>query len=153
MDRRNFLCLSSLFAGYLFARPYFRLKPFKPGLVYIINDEKCLTELFRDSLNFHQYKIHPAGLTIKTGYDGIDGVKLMETAIPNLIITDINMPVMSGLDLVRYVRKRFSKPELPVITMSCYASEKSCYAAGSSRHLWLPVGMSELCLASRELLS
>lgn len=56
------------------------------------------------------------GCTVKTAADGFEALKLLRETLPDIIISDLRMPNMSGFELLAIVRRRF--PHLPVIGIS-----------------------------------
>ena len=56
------------------------------------------------------------GYTVSTAQDGLDALEQLQLQTPDLIISDLNMPRMSGIELLQIVRHRF--PEIPVIAAS-----------------------------------
>lgn len=56
------------------------------------------------------------GYEVRTANDGFEALALMRKAVPDLIISDLNMPNMSGFELLSIVRRRF--PQLPVIAIT-----------------------------------
>jgi CheY-like chemotaxis protein/anti-sigma regulatory factor (Ser/Thr protein kinase) len=59
---------------------------------------------------------------VLTAADGQQGLDLIEDTTVDLVLTDLQMPVMDGLDLVREVRSRF--PHIPVVLMTAVGSEE-----------------------------
>jgi CheY-like chemotaxis protein len=57
-----------------------------------------------------------AGYNISTAADGFDALLQMKSAVPELIVSDLNMPRMSGFEFLSVVRRRF--PQVLVIAMS-----------------------------------
>lgn len=64
---------------------------------------------------------------VLTAADGQQGLDLIEDTHVDLVLTDLQMPVMDGLDLVREVRARF--PHIPVVLMTAAGSEEVAVAA------------------------
>jgi DNA-binding NtrC family response regulator len=60
------------------------------------------------------------GHTVETASNGIDAASKLENASVSAVITDLRMPVMDGLELLRHVRR--TKPSLPVIVLSAYGT-------------------------------
>ena len=56
------------------------------------------------------------GYEVITAVDGFDGLVQLRRSLPDLIISDLSMPSMSGFEFLSVVRKRF--PQLPVIAIS-----------------------------------
>ena len=57
-----------------------------------------------------------AGYVVRTAGDGLDGIAKLRAGLPDLIISDLAMPGMSGVEFLSVVRKRF--PQTPVIAIS-----------------------------------
>ena len=77
--------------------------------VLIIDDEKFILQLSRDILVKSNYEV-------KTASDGKEGIKLLEDNKFDLILTDIKMPNVNGLDFIRHVRV-YDK-EIPIIVIT-----------------------------------
>lgn len=56
------------------------------------------------------------GYEVRTAQDGFEALALMRKALPDLIITDLKMPNMSGFELLSVIRRRF--PQIPTIVIS-----------------------------------
>jgi CheY-like chemotaxis protein len=56
------------------------------------------------------------GYEVRTSEDGFSALIKLRTALPDLIISDLRMPNMSGFELLSVVRRRF--PQIPVIAIS-----------------------------------
>ena len=83
------------------------------------------------------------------------GIELARVRRPSLVILDINLPGMSGLDAVRSLRRMPETRALPVIALTAAASagdRKRGLAAGFDRYLTKPVRVEELERAMNELL-
>jgi CheY-like chemotaxis protein len=63
-----------------------------------------------------------SGYVVRTAVDGLDALGKLRTGLPDLIISDLNMPRMSGIELLQVVRKRF--PQIPVIVISAVAADE-----------------------------
>lgn len=56
------------------------------------------------------------GYTVRCAEDGFEALAMMKEALPDVIICDLNLPKMSGFELLSIIRRRF--PHIPVIAMS-----------------------------------
>ncbi len=70
--------------------------------ILIVDDEP-------DILEFLSYNFRKKEFIVFTANNGFEGIKQVETEIPNLIISDILMPEMDGIEMCKQIR---SKPEL-----------------------------------------
>ena len=77
--------------------------------ILVVEDEFGLQEIFRDILVMEGYDVRVA-------VDGIEGLRMFEKFRPDLVFTDVVMPNMNGLDLVRKIRE--INPGIKVIYIS-----------------------------------
>lgn len=63
-----------------------------------------------------------AGYVVRTAVDGLDAIAKFRQALPDLLISDLAMPRMSGFELLYVVRQRF--PQIPVIVVSGVAADE-----------------------------
>jgi CheY-like chemotaxis protein len=85
------------------------------GRVLLVDDDS----LIRKSISRH---LVAAGYVVRAAVDGLDAIKILRGGPLNLIISDLNMPGMSGLEFLDVVRKRF--PQIPVILISGVAANE-----------------------------
>jgi CheY-like chemotaxis protein len=60
--------------------------------------------------------LESAGYEVLTAEDGLDGLNSLDQALPDLIISDLRMPKMSGFEFLAVIRNRF--PQIPTIALS-----------------------------------
>jgi CheY-like chemotaxis protein len=77
--------------------------------ILIVDDDAAV----RDSLTF---LLQSAGYHVATATHGFDALLHLKTKLPALVISDLNMPQMSGFEFLSVVRRRF--PQVSVIAMS-----------------------------------
>jgi putative nucleotidyltransferase with HDIG domain len=77
--------------------------------ILIIDDEDFILQLSSDILTKSEYNV-------ETASDGRQGIKLLETDRFDLILTDIKMPNINGLDVIRHVR--INNKEIPIIVIT-----------------------------------
>ena len=114
-------------------------------VVLIIDDEVQIRRLLRLSLLAHGYEIREA----TTGQEGLQQVPLIR---PDLIILDLSLPDMDGLDVLKRIREWSGAP---VIILSVKNSEKDkvdLLDAGANDYLTKPFGMNELLARMRATL-
>jgi CheY-like chemotaxis protein len=93
------------------------------------------------------------GYSVDTAEDGFDALLQMKTVIPDLIISDLNMPQMSGFEFLSVVRRRF--PQVLVLAMSGAFEAGECVPGGVIADAFYPKGSgspSKLLKAVAELL-
>ncbi|MFK7863301.1 MAG: response regulator [Pseudohongiellaceae bacterium] len=81
------------------------------GLILVADDESAIVELIVECLN-------DSGYEIITARDGLEAVRLYKEAQPDLIISDIVMPKLDGLSVIKEIQQDF--PELKAILMTGY---------------------------------
>ena len=81
--------------------------------ILIVDDDPNILEVLCARLSAADFKVIPAG-------DGFSALKILKENRVDLLITDVKMPEMSGMDLFNEVRQIF--PELPVIFLTAYGS-------------------------------
>jgi len=117
--------------------------------ILIIDDDKAVLGLFTQALENNGYSVVQAA-------DGREGLRLFEVAPTDLVITDIMMPEMDGLELIPKLRKK--SPDLPIIAISggmrsaTISFLPQAKILGACRVFIKPVSLSELLQAVKELL-
>src|SRR5438128_7347505 len=105
--------------------------------ILVVDDESQITRVLRTSLSSHGYDIRVAN-------DGETALEIMKDWSPDLVITDLAMPNMDGLELCRRLR---TKTQIPIIVLSVKGEERSkvkALDAGADDYVTKPFGMSEL---------
>lgn len=77
--------------------------------ILLVDDDSTLRNLLSTALTH-------AGFAVRCAYDGLAGLEAMRSISPDLIISDLQMPRMSGFEFLSVVRRRF--PNIPVIAIS-----------------------------------
>jgi DNA-binding response OmpR family regulator len=75
----------------------------------VVDDEPPIRDLFQGSLSTEGYEVRVAK-------DGFEALAQMRGALPDLILSDLKMPNMSGFEFLSVVRRRF--PQIPAIAIS-----------------------------------
>jgi CheY-like chemotaxis protein len=77
--------------------------------VLLVDDDPAIREVL-------SMELEEAGFKAQQAEDGIDGLVKLRYEIPKVIISDLQMPRMSGIEFISVVRRRF--PSIPVIVLS-----------------------------------
>jgi two-component system KDP operon response regulator KdpE len=113
--------------------------------ILVIDDEAAIRKVVRDALT-------RAGHDVETAVDGEEAGSLLESATFELVITDLNMPRVDGLELVRRIRAASPAPIL-VLTVRQEEREKvRLLDAGADDYVTKPFGVAELVARVRALL-
>jgi two-component system KDP operon response regulator KdpE len=105
--------------------------------ILVVDDESQITRVLRTSLSSHGYDIRVAN-------DGETALEIMKDWSPDLVITDLSMPNMDGLELCRRLR---AKSRIPIIVLSVRGEERTkvkALDAGADDYVTKPFGMEEL---------
>ena len=105
--------------------------------VLIVDDEPQITRVLRTSLDAHAYDVRVAN-------DGDPALQIAHDWLPELMITDLSMPVMDGLELCRRFRQ---KSNAPIIVLSVKGEERTkvqALDAGADDYVTKPFGINEL---------
>ena len=114
-------------------------------VVLVVDDEPQILRVMRASLPIRGYEV----LTASTAEEALDQ---LSKQVPDLVILDLAMPEMSGLEVCRRVRE-FSS--VPIIVLSAKGSESDKVAAldlGADDYVTKPFGMDELLARVRAVL-
>jgi len=106
--------------------------------ILIVEDEQRLADILKKQLE-------EAGFRTEIAYDGYVGKQLVEKNAYNLIILDINLPLMNGYDLCREIRKRDSK--IPIIMLTAFSTSENKLAGfdvGADDYIVKPFDFREL---------
>jgi chemosensory pili system protein ChpA (sensor histidine kinase/response regulator) len=98
--------------------------------------------------------IGDSGFRVRTARDGLEAIELINVTRPDLILVDLEMPRMNGLELTTHIRSQSSIRELPVIMVTSRSTEKhrqQAKAAGVNRYLTKPFSEDELMGYVQEL--
>lgn len=85
------------------------MKNFSRASILFVDDDHCMREVMAMMLSEEGYEV-------STAADGFEALAQLRSSIPDLIISDLHMPGMSGIEFLSVVRRRF--PAIPVIAIS-----------------------------------
>jgi pilus assembly protein CpaE len=108
--------------------------------VLFVDDEEQIRKLLSTWLTRHGYEVAVAN-------DGWEALKAIRAKAPDLVITDVNMPNMNGLELTRRLRADHRTARIPVIMLSARKQADDVltgYAEGADEYIPKPVEMAVL---------
>jgi len=94
-------------------------------------------------------------LRITEADDGVDGLRKLATGRFDIILTDINMPIMDGLKLVKRVRSDPAHKDVPIIIITTESSEEDrrrAFQLGANAYITKPIQAPQVIAKVRELL-
>lgn len=112
----------------------------EPKTVLIVEDEEDAAELFAEMMRVSGFRVLK---TIKSA----PAISIMLAEKPDLVLLDIMMPEVSGLDILRQMRRDPALAGIPVIVVTAKSMPtdiKNSMEAGASTYLTKPVGFLEL---------
>ena len=104
-------------------------------VILIVDDEPKNIKLFRDLLQLKGYSTLEAA-------NGRDGVKIAKEKRPDLILMDIQMPVMDGIDATKLLKEDPDTKDIEIIALTAYAmkgDESMVMAAGCDGYMTKPI--------------
>ncbi len=112
--------------------------------VLLIDDDEML-------LNLLQELMHKEGYEVLSTADGPQGVRIYKERRPDLVVLDLGLPTMNGLEVLRKIRT--FDPQAKVVVVTGHATEESAEVAlglGAVKYLRKPIDISSML---KELLS
>ena len=119
-----------------------------PPLILIVDDNPANLEIFEMRLAANNYEIITAS-------DGQEGLAMAKERLPDLILLDIMMPKMDGIEVCRHLRAESSLPFMPIIIVTAKTDSKDVVAgleAGADEYLTKPVNHAALVARVKSML-
>ena len=118
--------------------------------VVIIDDEPLIVEGLSRSIPWERWNCKVVGF----GYNGIEGMEVIRREKPAIVISDISMPKMDGLQAAKAIRamqaERPDAEEIPIIALSANAFAEDVQTsldAGMNGHISKPLNVAEVAKA------
>jgi DNA-binding response OmpR family regulator len=116
--------------------------------VLVVDDHPPTVDLLRDALT-------PQGFEVISAQNGVECLVAVEERAPDLVILDVHMPVLNGLDTLRLLRQRVAEQDLPVIVLSgrvSFSDVRSAWKRGADIYLTKPIRVGAVVAAVKWLL-
>jgi two-component system, OmpR family, phosphate regulon response regulator PhoB len=116
--------------------------------ILIIEDERALTKVLT-------YNLEREGFAALVAHDGQEGLRKAQTLLPDLIILDLMLPVLGGLDVCRELRAGERTREIPIIMLTAKAEETDQivgFSMGADDYVTKPFSVKVLLQRLRALL-
>ncbi len=117
--------------------------------ILIIEDSPTMRQLISFALK------RLPGVRIVEATDGVDGLKKLSSEKFDLILTDINMPIMDGLKLVSLVRNDANYREVPIVVITTEGAREDrerALALGANDYVTKPIQANRILELARSLL-
>jgi two-component system, cell cycle response regulator DivK len=119
-----------------------------PKKILVVEDNLDTRELIHLQLSTE-------GFDVVIAANGLEGVYMAGAEHPDLIITDIQMPELSGLDMINQLRGRPEFQNIPILVLTAFGNVEidAAIRAGANRAMNKPVLLEELTDEVKELLA
>ena len=110
------------------------------SLVLIVDDNELYLNILSDLLTSRNYRVI-------TGHNGEEGIRLCRENMPDLILMDVQMPVLNGIQAAQRIRAEERIKRIPIIALTALAmngDREKCFQAGMNDYLSKPVSIDEL---------
>jgi CheY-like chemotaxis protein len=114
--------------------------PSNTPLILVADDNEINLRTVTDYLRANKLRVIQAR-------DGLEAVKMVREHAPSLVLMDIQMPLMDGLDAIANLRADDKHAAMPIIALTSRAmvgDRERCIAAGANDYLSKPVNMKQL---------
>ena len=105
--------------------------------ILLIEDDKSICNFIITSLESSDYKVTPA-------YTGMEGISLSTSLCPNVILLDLGLPDMDGLDVLHRIRSWSSTPVIVISARTKEQDKVTALDSGADDYITKPFGTSEL---------
>lgn len=114
--------------------------PVKTHKILIVDDDPHIRKILERMLAQPQYETQSAE-------DGLQALKLVEEFQPHLVILDVMMPGLSGLEVCEKIREKFNKEQIQILMLSAKDSQidrRSALETGADDYLTKPFHIASL---------
>jgi len=110
--------------------------------VLVIEDEPALRRMLA-------FTLRDAGFDVRTAWNGAEGLQQVDAAVPDVIVLDLEMPVMGGREFYRHLRERGLRT--PVCILSAYGARRAQRELDAEASVQKPFGSDDLIEKLRAL--
>ena len=115
----------------------------------IVEDSNTMRSMLADSL------MRIPGMEVVEAENGLSGIRALATQRFDLVVTDVNMPVMDGLKLVRHVRSDPRHEDTPIVVITTESAPNDrdrAMALGANAYIEKPIQAPRVIRAVKKLL-
>lgn len=119
-----------------------------PKKILIVEDNELNMKLFCDLLEAHAYK------TVQTR-DGLEALELAREHRPDLILMDIQLPEVSGLEVTKWIKEDEDLRSIPVIAVTAFAmkgDEEKIREGGCEAYIAKPISVGDFLATIKKFL-
>lgn len=116
--------------------------------ILVVDDSGDTREMMAKLLELESF-------TVVTAEDGSAGINVATYEHPDLIITDINMPNLNGIEMIKQLRNQPEFGRVPIMAITAYGNgvAKEALEAGADRATTKPIQFNTLIVEIRDLLA
>ncbi|MYE06492.1 MAG: response regulator transcription factor [Chloroflexi bacterium] len=108
-----------------------------PRTLLVVEDERPLAETLRFNLEMEGYRV-------RTAEDGVEGLSMARALQPDLVLLDLMLPRMDGLDVLRGIREQSQTPVLLLTARTSEADRVRGLDLGADDYITKPFSLAEL---------
>lgn len=119
-----------------------------PEKILIVDDEENIVKLVKINLE-------RAGYITAVAYDGVEALKKIKEEKPDLIVLDVLMPEMNGIDVLKKLKSDNETRKIPVIMLTIKSSDKDIFKGwqeGADSYLTKPFNPAEVVIMVQGIL-
>lgn len=126
-----------------------------PAVIHMQGLKVLIVEDDGDMRGLYCFLLANEGYQVKAVRNGLEAIMEMEANRPDVVVTDIAMPVFDGLDLIRAIRAHDDFADLPVIAMTNFSEHfhERALEVGANDAIGKPTDVEELCVAIHGVVS
>jgi DNA-binding response OmpR family regulator len=117
----------------------------RPARVLVVEDDDAISQVLQRSLRMEGYDVRIAG-------DGVSGLDQVQSFLPDLVILDLGLPKLDGIEVAKQLREREDVPILVLTARDAVESRVEGLDAGADDYLVKPFERQELLARLRALL-
>src|SRR5215475_2530142 len=121
----------------------------QPKTILVVEDNELNMKLFHDLLEAHGYNI------LQTR-DGMEALKLARQHKPDLILMDIQLPEVSGLEVTKWIKEDDALKMIPIIAVTAFAmkgDEEKIREGGCEAYIAKPISVTKFLKTVEQFLS
>ena len=113
----------------------------------VVDDEKGVVTELKELLEMRDYKVYSAT-------SGEEALSIMKKENPNIVVLDILMPGMDGIEVLRQIKKTYPKTKVIMLTaVEDDGVKKMATSLGASAYLTKPYSFEEVVSISRKVIN